>query len=172
MIWEGANFQICGVQMMKYPSFTPVPENRGQNCSACRHPWEYSTSCAWWHFILLWSGVLHWKISWQGMWFRFFNIHLEMNLLVRMKWHHVQLVEYLKGCVHALWFQPVVPGTRVKLWCSISQRPKNLTFWTPLKSQPGLQLQYQLPFCVPSDQEIPFQVQVEESESHLNLPKM
>ena len=40
------------------------------------------------------------------------------------------------------------------------------------KSQPGLQLQNQLPFCVPRDQEIYFQVQFEESESHPNLPKM
>ncbi len=52
-----------------------------------------------------------------------------------------------------------------------SETPKS-DILNPLKSQPGLQLQNQLPCCVPLDQEIHCQVQVEQSESRPNLPEM
>ena len=46
-----------------------------------------------------------------------------------MKWHHVQLMGYPKGYLHALWFQSVMDGTGRKLWCFISQWPQNLKLW-------------------------------------------
>ncbi len=85
------NFRFWGHRLMKHQSFTPVPGNTGWNHSACRHPLGYPASCTWCNFILLWWGVFYQKIFltvplhfWQvGVWVRFFNLHLKINLLVQ-----------------------------------------------------------------------------------------